>query len=201
MIILEDPSQRKFKIKGLDTLHVTDANLIARLEDAELIEIDPDWYAEYPEILEEKKDAVIAHAICQTHPDLDYLALSSASRKGLLKECGEDLPSWLSELEKLIIAVGKGKPIELKKLSNDLRLVLLRPTADLNEELEEVVGKILSRLQPYSLLGTFTHDKNAFYQKYLEMPPSEQNWAITEILKHYKPRMHQLPESRPAAKI
>lgn len=194
LIIIEDATHRKPKFKGVEAFYIGDDDLIDRLEKEKLVETDLSWYMEHPEILEEKRDAIIANIICANHPDADYVGMSSASRKGLIRDCQKQLPDFLGELERLIIAVSRGNLSKRQHVSRELNLILLRPAEGLSEEQTETIGRILARLQPYSLLGLFTWDKNLFYETFNQMPSSQQDWAIAKIQKHYTPIMHQLSE-------
>ncbi len=194
ILILETPSDKKLRLKGVDVLTFTDKELLPRLESEGLVDTTLDWYLEHPEILEEKRGCLIADVICTNLPDVNYIELNSAQKKGYLRDLKNQLPKVFSELEKLMMQLNRDEAPEYESLSRDLRLLLLRPNHDLTVEQEEVIGRVIARLQPLSLLSVFTYDKRLFYERYSTWSESKKDWAIAEITRHYRPLMHQLSE-------
>ncbi|MFA6526285.1 MAG: DUF6638 family protein [Candidatus Buchananbacteria bacterium] len=201
IVVLENDSGKKPRIKDTDVYFVSDKNLLTRLKEEGLIEIDLEWYSRNMAILSEKRDCIIADVLSAFLPNINIAELNSAQLRGHLDDLKNELPKVFFDLERLIRQLDRGKTPEYDDLSLDLRLVLLHPSSSLDDNLREVVGRLIARLQPRSLLCTFTYDKNLFYERYESWPESKKVWAIRELLRNYKPQMHQLSEKHLAASI
>lgn len=195
LLIIEDGKELKKLKNQRNVIGIADKALLSRLYDEELVEVDLAWYQEHPEIIEEKLDCLLAELICTSCPETDYLNLTLAQKKGLLDKYGSDMPKVFHDLERLRRQLDRGDVPPYQRLSRDLRVTLLHPNQNLCECLQETVSRLIARLQPLSLLNTFTCDKELFYRRYSAWPEAKKLWAIETIKKHYKPRMHALAEN------
>lgn len=199
LVVIEDSRELKRLKNKRHVIGIGEKSLLSRLYDTGLVESDLSWYQEHPEILDEKRECLIAELICTCRPELNYLDLTPAQKKGLIQEHGDKMPRVFHDLERLILQLDRDQVPEYKKLSRDLRLILLHPNQQLSECLQEVVGMLIARLQPLSLLCTFTYDKELFYRRYSAWPEAKKLWAIDTIKKNHHPKMHALAEACPSA--
>jgi len=63
---------------------------------------------------------------------------------------------------------------------------LLEPNTSLEEELKELIWKLLTKIAPEDPLHLYWYDKNQFYHTYNHWEPSFQDWVIQCILKNNK---------------
>lgn len=187
LLVVEDSKELK-KIKNQrGVMGIADKALLSRLYEQDLVQVDLEWYRQHPEILEEKRECLIADAVCSSRPETDYVSLTPAQKKGLLKQCGNETPKVFFDLERLMRQLSQGQTPVLQRLSRDLRLTLLHPNQELSESMQEVVGRLIARLQPLSLINLFKYDKELFYRRYQTWPEAKKLWAIRMIQQYHKP--------------
>ncbi len=63
---------------------------------------------------------------------------------------------------------------------------LHRPHSSLEEEQQELVWKLLTKIVPLDPVSLYWYDKASFYKAFGQWPASYQDWVITQILKENK---------------
>jgi hypothetical protein len=194
MVVEDGKLAKKNRATQIDIFPLTNKHLIDRLEEAGLITVNLSWYREHPEILEEKRDCLLIDILSAADPEIDYLHLTEPQKKARLRSLGTKIPKIYKDLERLIKRLEQNEVESFDELSDELKLLLLQPRPDLEEEIWELVGMLIARLQPWRLLITFICDKNLFYKRYDGWPKAKQLWAIATLKKHYRPKMNILRE-------
>lgn len=189
MSLAKKTKTRKTPIFGLD-----DKGLVKKLQDSELVAADMEFYCEHPEIIGEKLDCLLIDLIAEKDPEINFLDLNAAQKKGWIRRLGDKVPKLYHDLERLLRQLNSKELPDNKKLSEDVKLLLLHPNPELAEDIQEVVGRLLARLQPWRLLICFENDKNLFYQRYQNWSEAKKLWAIEVIKNSYQPKMKVLKD-------
>lgn len=180
LLILED-GQAMDDIDLKNAYVISNPDLLARLNQIGLIEIDFDWYKNHPERIESKIEILSAEAICCNNPDIDYISLTSAQKKVKLRQLKDNLPSLYFELEKIEKKLSGGQRIKIKDLSPEARKMLARPASSLPRDISEVVWKLLSKMRPISGFKKYVFDREKFIEEYPTWPLAKRRWAIKMI--------------------
>ena len=171
---------------------IDDSRLAEVLLREQLAEISLVWYAKHPEVLADKKETMLACAVCQEDPDINYVGLKIAQKRQWAAKLRDKLPQAFHLIERLSRELqGKGQ-VKAMNLDPELRLLLMRPSRRLVESEQEVVWRLLCRLQKgFDVLRLYVSDKEIFFSEYKSWPSSKKNWAINLIRERYVPRMNR----------
>jgi hypothetical protein len=185
MLVVEDAVFVGDRAVDAEEFVVTDPALVDRLQREHVVEIDWEWYRAHPEVLVDKKLSLLADAVCDESPELDFAALKLAQKRQYGARMAERLPPVYHELERVAHRIDAGKLPTVKELSPELRLALLRPHRRLDEAEREVVWLLLCRLQPSDLLRLYMSNKDRFFSQYRTWSTCKREWAIDVIKTRY----------------
>lgn len=159
------------------------------LHRAGMLEVPEARFKERPELLEEKKNVLLALALCDCEEGMEWGSLTPAKRKSLMSRHGELVPTVFEELERYAAAlrVGKSAP----EISFDLWHYLLEPSPNLPPSTQDVLSILLTRKDPRNILELYTHNKNFFLSQYECWSREKQSWAANYLAARYEPRMSQ----------
>jgi hypothetical protein len=156
------------------------SRLAQRLEDEEIVEIEWEWYAPI-EVLVDKKLSLLADAVCDESPDLDFASLKLAQKRQHGVRLANRLPAVYHELERVAHRIDAGQSPPASELSPALRLALLRPHPRLNDAERDVAWLLLCRLQPSDVLRLYMSDKDRFFTQYQTWSTCKREWAVDVI--------------------
>jgi len=192
LLVMEKKSQaKKIKKPGDRICSLEDAGIVARLIKEGLLEIDLDWYRNFPNELRRKRGALVLDIICANYPDIDYASLTSAKRKSLLKKISAKIPKVFYELERLIKQLGAYKIPPVKSLSSNLKRLLVHPANLLSNSDREVVWKMICKINPTEVLRLYISDKDLFFKQYQTWSESKKSWVVKFLKENYQPEMEE----------
>jgi hypothetical protein len=179
-VILEDKAQLPSRQRYI--YHSQDTKLLPRLLEDKLLDVSEDYYRKEPKRLIQKYDALIADALFQLEPELDFTKLTATQRKQRLKMYAGDLPSVIAELEGFMHKLSEGATLRSDDLSRDLILVLLHPHPELNQQAQDVLWQFLSKVQsqrvePLDIVQLYQKDLAYFFELYQGWSTQRQVWA------------------------
>ena len=168
--------------------------LIEHLIDEDLIELDNNHYKHNAADLEKLKNFIIADQVGCIEPDCDIETLSASRRKGILMSGKSNLPSVLPQLERYARNLsGQTNLKSMQHISDELQLLLLRPSEQAGENAQNILWMLLLRLQenPFDVLSLYQYDKERFFSLFETWSPAKKRWAAKYISKNYVPEMNQ----------
>lgn len=194
LLILEDEQAFKnIQKKKLGSakayyLHDPEFPLLEKLKKAHWIKVPITRYHNEPELLEFKKELLLADALCDCESKINWRTLTGPARKTLLNKYRERVPEIYFELERFAAAFKAGRQMQL---SLELECFLMEPTDRVSPETQKVLWTLLTHREPRNLLAAYTVDKNAFLARYLTWSEAKQTWAADYLAVRYK-HQHQL---------
>jgi hypothetical protein len=183
-VILEDKTQVPSRQRYI--YHIQDTKLLPRFLEDKLLDVSEDFYRKEPKRLIQKYDALVADALFQLEPELDFTKLTATQRKQRLKMYAGDLPSVIAELEGFMHKLSEGAKLRSDDLSRDLILVLLHPHPDLNQQAQDVLWQFLTKVQsvrvePLDIAQLYQKDLAYFFELYEGWSSQRQVWAETYL--------------------
>ena len=167
--------------------------LVEHLLSEDLIELNPDFYKRHPKELETLRDMIVADCVCRVDPECDFSSLSKSKQKGIIVAHRHEMPDVLLELERLMkVVAGKDGKVS-RDISEELSLLLYRPTNRIVGAYRDVVWMLLQRLQdnPFEILRLYTYDKERFFSFFEKWSSAKKKWAAHYVKERYEPRMNQ----------
>jgi len=174
-------------------------DVLERLAEEDLIEINFGWLREHPDELETLWEMIVADFVCRAEPECDYISMIPARKKGIMHARRDSVPPEFHELERLMQSLRKNnkRPPEISK---DLARLLLRPSKKVGKVYTEVLWMLLMRVQkdPLDILTFYTCDKEGFFSQFETWPLAKKRWAAEYVSKRYVPQMSQTtPQDEP----
>jgi hypothetical protein len=184
VMIVEEPARVANPRTDLcDVYHIGDPQLLHRLRRERLIDVDLHWYLHNIESLEHLKDCLAADILCSREETLDYASLNPVKKKKIIREMGDEVPAVFDELERLIKVFSSGTVPPQSTLSEELQCVLMHPTWRVRAGEQEVMWKLICRLQKLDVVRLYWSDKNFFFEQYQTWPDRKKEWAVRSIKK------------------
>jgi hypothetical protein len=179
-VIVEDKNEMPARQRYI--YHIQDTKLLPRLLEDQLLDVNESYYREKPELLRNKYDALLADALFQLEPTLDFLNLNAAQRKQRLGLYAEQLPGVLFELEQFTAKLNSGAKLHSGDLSRELILLLLHPHRDIKDQAHDVLWQFLckvqtTRVEPVDIVQLYQRDVAYFFEKYQSWSTQRQQWA------------------------
>ncbi len=167
---------------GDEVLYELTDDLINRLVDENLLEIDVKYWKEQEERLEFIGKCLQAFILC-SDSEIDFSILNPSQVKRFLKRSDHPYLKLYDEFSKAKILLLKGKvPSEI---SRELSLLLLRPKGRFQEGEADVLKRLLIRYMPIDIIRMYALDKDFFFEQYRNWPESFKKWAIIELKEKY----------------
>jgi len=176
-------------VASLEYLYDPGYAAFLKLAAAGMIRIPIERFQTEPEVLDAKKDLLLALALCDCEPDIDWNSLTSAKRKTLMRKHEDLVPGIFTELERFTAILRRGG--DLPQLSPELWHFLAEPSEKLPPGTQEVLWILLSHRETRNILGLYTHDKNRFLAEYNGWSAQKQEWVANYLAERYVPRMQQ----------
>jgi hypothetical protein len=179
-VILEDkaevPSRQRY------VYHIQDSKLLPRLLEDQLLDVSENYYRKEPKSLIQKYDALLADALFQLEPDLDFTKLTATQRKQRLGRYAGQLPGVIPELEGFMHKLSEGASLRSSDLSRELILTLLHPHESMQGQAREVLWQFLSKVQalrvePLDIVQLYEKDVTYFFELYGGWSTQRQVWA------------------------
>jgi hypothetical protein len=179
-LIVEDkavlPSRQRY------IYHLQDTKLLPRFLEDKLLDVSEDYYRKNSKQLIQKYDALVADALFQLEPELDFTKLTATQRKQRLKMYAGELPSVIAELESFMLKLSEGSKLRSDDLSRELILTLLHPHQDLNQQAQTVLWQFLckvqsQRVEPIDVVQLYQKDLAYFFELYGGWSSQRQVWA------------------------
>jgi hypothetical protein len=189
VLVLEDEEAfnniDKKKLGSAKVFYLYDAEfrLLEKLKKAKWVAVPLRRYHEEPALLDFKKELLLADALCDCEPDVNWRSLSSGARKGLLNKHADKVPEIYFELERFGAAQKAGRQLGL---SLELEAFLAEPTERMPPETQKVLWTLLTHREPRNLLALYTVDVNAFLQRYSNWGEAKRTWAADYLAARYK---------------
>lgn len=191
-LVLEDVALlQKQRRATLKELYIRQKDLGKILQEKGFIELNLEWYRAHPDVIDHKKECMLADAVCAQNPDIDFAGMKVAQRRQWAHRLADTLPVLYHRLERVSQELANGGLVEEEDLTKDVVQALWRPSPQLSEDDQDVVWLLLCRLQPHDVYRLYVSDKSSFYTTYEQWPVSKQDWATKFIREKYIPRMNQ----------
>jgi hypothetical protein len=183
-VIVEDKAQLPSRQRYI--YHIQDTKLLPRLLEDQLLDVSEDYYRKEPKRLIQKYDALIADALFQLEPELNFTKLTATQRKQRLNMYASDLPSVIAELEGFMFKLSEGSKLRSDDLSRELILILLHPHQELNAQSQSVLWQFLCKVQSQrvellDIAQLYQKDLAYFFELYQGWSSQRQVWAETYL--------------------
>ncbi|MCI5132662.1 MAG: hypothetical protein D3904_14385, partial [Candidatus Electrothrix sp. EH2] len=162
-------------------LPIDQKNLLRDLRKADFFYLDMKEYQNKPELLEYKKELLLANCICTREES--YSGWSKMRKKNFIARHANDIPSLFFEIERVQKRFAGGKKFYDIPLSVELIYYLVAPHENLSPVYRFALENLLSELDPSDPFRLFKYNKGRFYQEYKQYPSCKKQW-VTEQLEH-----------------
>ncbi len=185
LLLLEDKQHLGKNAWKEDMFDVHNPSTLEFLAKERLLEIKLEWYQAYPRALAYLKDCLAAEIICEHEPDVLYAELTPMQRKRKLAKFENESGGVYHELERLIKQLQSTVLPQVNHLSDELRLLLVRPNRDLSLADQLVLREYLHRLRQIDIIQLYADDKNYFYELYKRWSEAKKAWAVDKLCHDY----------------
>lgn len=191
LLVLEDKemfdaamkNKRKLGSAQVHYLFDEEMLLFEKLRKNHMIVVPVNTYRDDPQLLEFKKELLLADALCDCEEKINWRTLSPAARKALLSKHKDRVPPEYFELERFAAGLKAGRVLQV---SQELYYLLVTPQSKLPPATQEILWILLTRKEPRNLLDLYTADKNAFLARYATWSPTKRLWAADYLAARYK---------------
>ena len=159
------------------------------LAQTNMIVLPVDAFRSEPELLEDKKELLIALSMCDVEQGLDWETASPSLRKRVMQEHADKIPGIFNELERFAALLRSGKPVP--EISRELWHYLAVPSSGLPPGTREVLWILLTRKESRNILEAYTHDKNRFFDWYSAQSDAVQKWIAQYLKAYYIPHANR----------
>jgi len=142
-----------------------------------------------PNILQEKKEILLALTIGECEPEFDWSAASSVKQNAVVQRNEDKIPAIFHELERFAARLRAGESVP--SVSPDLWFYLASPAEHLPPGTREVLWILLTRKEPRNILESYTRDKNRFLVWYASLSDMAQKWVAQYLEKRYVPHVNR----------
>ena len=152
-----------------------------------------EWYRKNTQVLESLRENLLVSTIYRDgrNKDVNFMKMNPAQRERCIMDCRDELPQEFSALERLEQRLVHGDPIDVSRLSLQLKWLLARPVEGLPTYVAETVWKLICRAAEVRVITQFTYDKETFFKTYGSWPEQRKRWAVETILSSgFIPRRH-----------
>lgn len=184
-LIMQDKSEMPDRRKN--TFHLQDSKLLPKLLKENFIAVDESYYREHLDVLVGKFDALLADALFQLEPTLEFAKLSTAQRKQRISQYSGQLPEVLFELEGFMSKLSTGARLRSGELSRELIYLMLHPHSNIQEQEREVLWQLICQVQvlnvePLDIAQLYQKDVAHFFELYQSWSGVRQDWAESYLL-------------------
>lgn len=171
---------------GIDS--VVDKNILSKLESFHLIDLGVTFWIDNITCLELIRDSFLMEHLDKHDPDLNFVELSPALKKGMIAEISSELPIEYHELDILIRFIRSNRsPANIPDI---IRPFLMYPRRELSIVTIEVIWHILTLVcDGRNVLMLYLYDKDSFVQMFETWKTPRKTWAIKVIQKYHVNRL------------
>ena len=189
LVVVEDESQRMNASDKLvpSVASITDDDIVRRIRDAEVADIDTRWYHEHIEVLEERLKTLALFVLSEDDPELPVHALKPAQLTGCLRKCSSSEMEMFVEFEEVIAKIREGE--QVNNLSPSVETMLLHPVLVSSRYEENLVWQLICHVQkwPVDVMRLYVVNKNLFVKRYSTWSESMRALVRDQIVNHYEP--------------
>jgi hypothetical protein len=196
LLILEDKDMYETALRGsvlknAQILYIYDQRSVPfdMLAKAGMLVLPIESFKNDPNILQEKKEMLLALAIGECEPDFDWNAASTVKQNQIVQKNVEKIPAIFHELERFAARVRAGESVP--DMSPELWFYLASPAENLPPGTREVLWILLTRKESRNILESYTRDKNRFLVWYGSLSDMAQKWVAQYLEKRYVPHVNR----------
>lgn len=183
LVVTVDEKQKKNASKDLQSqvTSLTDKDVVARVRDAGIADIDFTWYHEHPAVLRSRLAALCNFVLTAQDPELPVDSLRSAQLTGALRLADPKQLETYAEFEEVVAKVGAGE--QVGDMSPAVTALMLHPIATSTRYEENLVWRLITQLQPWpvDVMRLYAVDKNLFLKQWSGWSDPMQKWVINQI--------------------
>ncbi|MCI5128453.1 MAG: hypothetical protein D3907_08125 [Candidatus Electrothrix sp. AUS3] len=161
--------------KDVQVLPIDQKNLLRDLRKANFFQLDMTLYQKKPELLEYKKELLLANFICEQ--EQSYKGWSEMRKKNFIASHAKEIPPLFFIIERLQKCFAAGKPFYEVPLSVELFDYLTVPHRRMPATYQTALENLLSELDPSDPIRLFKYNKQRFYTEYKKYPPCKKQWV------------------------
>lgn len=150
-------------------------NLLRDLRKADFFQLDMKIYQKKPELLEYKKELLLANFICEQ--EQSYSGWSEMRKKNFIARHANEIPPLFFTIERLQKCFAAGKQFYDVPLSVELINYLTVPHKRMPAIYRNALENLLSELDPSDPIRLFKYNKQRFYEEYKKYPPCKKQWV------------------------
>ena len=150
-------------------------NLLRDLRKADFFQLDMKVYQKKPELLEYKKELLLANFICEQ--EQSYSGWSEMRKKNFIARHANEIPPLFFTIERLQKCFAAGKQFYDVPLSVELINYLTVPHKRMPAIYRNALENLLSELDPSDPIRLFKYNKQRFYEEYKKYPPCKKQWV------------------------
>lgn len=178
-VVCKDPEQGN-SFKGMEDadvqiLPIDQKNLLRDLRKADFLQLDMKAYQRKPELLEYKKELLLANFICEQ--EQSYSGWSEMRKKNFIARHANEIPPLFFTIERLQKCFAAGKPFYDVPLSVELINYLTVPHERMPAIYRTALENLLSELDPSDPIRLFKYNKQRFYEEYKKYPACKKQWV------------------------
>ncbi|MCI5167820.1 MAG: hypothetical protein D3903_17455 [Candidatus Electrothrix sp. GM3_4] len=159
----------------IQILPIDRKNLLRDLRKADFFQLDMKVYQNNPELLEYKKELLLANFICEQ--EQSYSGWNEMRKKNFIARHAQEIPPLFFTIERLQKCFAAGKQFYDIPLSVELINYLTIPHERMPAIYWPALENLLSELDPSDPVRLFKYNKKRFYQEYKKYPPCKKQWV------------------------
>jgi hypothetical protein len=187
VFVCEDKQLAKTESKNSKhaVFHIDEKKLVEHLISKGYLKIDLEFYRSNIELLDMKKDFILAEVLCAQNDNIDYCSLNSAQKKSFITQYEDIIPETFFEIESLEKQLNNGDKVNIHSLPHELRNILLLPGDDIPEKFHRVIYRLLSFIDTTNPVIFYSYNKSNFYDAFKDFSESKKLWVSTYIKEEY----------------
>ncbi len=147
-----------------------------KLIGAKYFQFDLATYKESPELLEHKKEVLLADYICSIGDD--YTGWTDLRKKNFIAQNSEEIPALYFEIERVQKQLASEKNVNMTALSDSLICCLTTPHQRIDPEYFNVLKNLISEIDPSDPVRLFKYNKHRFYREYISYSECKKKWLV-----------------------
>ncbi len=177
VVIYADPSLQIESRSGIDVRHVHTANLADYLFKQGILTIDESIYQADPNKVAHKLDHIFYEFICNRYPsDFDIESVSRQEKKRLISQHADEFPAYYFDLERYHSDLLHDRTLPPPESA---RLQLAEPADKRSAHTLQVVGRLLSEMDPTDLRRLHRYNPDRFFADYPNWTDTKKRWVAT----------------------
>ncbi|MEK7639312.1 MAG: DUF6638 family protein [Patescibacteria group bacterium] len=148
------------------TTHVRDPNVVSRIRESGVADIDVRWYQTHPHVLQERLATLGLFILSTVDPEIPVDTMTDGHAKGALSRCKHPFVDVYAELEEFAVKITEDQV--LPTVSSEVQACLLHPVNTSTRHEENLVWRLICHVQawPVDVMRLYAVDKNLFLDRY-----------------------------------